>query len=320
MRMRKVLAVAGAILLGAASAAPAQAPYPNRLVRLVVTVSAGSVADGLARILAEKLGDKWHQQVIVENRLGISGIISAANATPDGYTLMVNAANTPVIAKVLNKEAAFDPLKDFVGVTKLASAPLVAVVSPSVPAKTLAEFVALARQQPGKLNFSSSGISSINYLCFELFRRATEIDVVHIPYKGAPEAITAVIRNDTQVTLTPLSQARQMAAADKVRPIAINDTKRSPQMPDVQTIAETVPGYKCDLWFAIVAPAGVPRAIIKKLNEDIAVVFSQPDVAEKLKVYGAVPSLTTPEQLDEQIKEEAQVYTRILRDSGGAAK
>lgn len=317
MRVLKTLAVGAASLLLLGAAVPARAEYPDRVVRLVVTVSAGSVADGLARIVADKLSELWHQSVIVENRLGIGGIASAAKSTPDGYTLMVNAGNAPVIAKLLNPDAPFEPLKDFVGVTKLASAALVAVVGPDLPVKNLKDFIDLAKKNPGKLNFSSSGISSINYLCSELFRRDSKIELTHLPYKGAPEAITAVLRGDAQFTFTPLNQARQLASAGKVRPIAINEAAANPDLPDAHPVIDTVPGYKCELYVSIVAPAGTPRDVINKVSKDVATILKQPDVVSRMKVYGGTPSATTPEELDHLIKAEAGIYTDIIRASAG---
>ena len=211
--------------------------YPNQTVRIVVPFSAGSITDGLARILADKLCDIWKQQVIVENRPGLPGTTSVAKAAPDGYTLMLTS-NGHTIAGVINKSLQFDPVKDFAGVSQVASVPLVVIVPPDLPAKTLKEFIALAKQKPGQLNFSSAGVASTSFLSAEIFRQNARINIVHVPFKGAPEAVTAVVRGDVQMYFAPIPAAQELSAAGKVRAIAINSAKRVPQLPDVPTVAE----------------------------------------------------------------------------------
>ena len=303
--------------------APSQAAaqsYPARTVSIVVPFSAGSITDGLARILAEKWGTLWKQPVIVENKAGLPGTTYVAKSAPDGYTLMVTS-NGHTIAAVINKDIAFDPVKDFAGVTVIASVPLVAIVPANSPAKTLAEFVALAKASPGKLNFSSAGIASTSFLSAEIFRQQAKINIVHVPYKGVPDATTAVIRGDVQMYFAPIPNARELSVAGKVRAIAINSDKRAPQLPDVPTIAEAaVPGYKYESWFGLMAPAGTPRAILSKVSQDAAMVLAMPDVRDKLTAYGSIPAPTTPEQFDAIIKSDTERYGKVLRDAGVAAK
>lgn len=307
--------VAVALAAAVPTRASAQAPYPNQLVKIVVPFSAGSVTDGLARILADKLTEAWKQQVIVENRPGIAGTTSVAKSPADGYTLMLTS-NGHTIAGVINKAIQFDPVKDFAGVTKIASVPMVAVVPPDLPVKSLADFIALAKKEPGKLNFSSAGLASTTFLSSELLKQGAKIDIMHVPYKGTPEATTAVVRGDAQLYFTPIPMARELAEAGKVRSIAINSNKRSARLPDVPTVSETVPSYDYDSWFAVLAPAGTPRPIIDKVSADIARVLAMPDVIEKLDVQGAVPSPTSPQALDQQIARETELYARVLREAG----
>ncbi|WP_170149565.1 Bug family tripartite tricarboxylate transporter substrate binding protein [Rhodoplanes roseus] len=314
MKLRTI-ALAGAALVALATPGWAQGTYPNQMVRIVVPFSAGSVTDSLARILADKLSDVWKQQVIVENRPGLPGTTSVAKGQADGYTLMLTS-NGHTIANVINKNILFDPVKDFAGVTKIASVPMVAVVPPDLPVKTMADFLALAKEKPGKLNFSSAGIASTTYLSSELLKQAAKIDIVHVPYKGTPEATTAVIRGDAQLYFTPIPLAQELTAGNKVRAIAINSNARSDQMPDVPAVKETVPSYDYDSWFAVLAPAATPKAVITKASEDIAKVLKMPDVIEKLKAQGAVASPTTPDALDAQVKREAERYTKALHDAG----
>lgn len=319
MRIQNIMVLAGAALVALGSAGWAQTPYPDRLVHIVVPFSAGSITDGLARILAEKLSGMWNQQVIVENHPGLPGTISVANSPHDGYTLMV-ASNGHTTAAILNKNIPFDPIKDFSGITKIASVPQVAVVPPDFPVNSLADFIALAKKEPGKLNFASAGLSSTTYLCAEIMRQDTKINIVHVPYKGTPEATTATIRGDVQLYLEPIPLTVSMVTAKKLKAIAVNSPSRLPQFPNLATFAETIPGYVCDSWFAVLAPAKTPRPIVNKVSADIAKVLHMPDVVEKLHIQGAVPAPTTPEQLDAQLKNESELYTKILHAAGVAAK
>lgn len=322
MRLTARTALAGATLIALWSSALAQTPaaesagsYPNQVVKIVVPFSAGSVTDGLARIIADKLSELWKQQVIVENRPGLPGTTAVAKSASDGYTLMLTS-NGHTIAGVINKNLQFDPVKDFAGVTKVASVPMVAVVPPDLPVKSLKDFIALAKEKPGKLNFSSAGLASTTFLSAELLKQGAGIDIMHVPYKGTPEATTAVVRGDVQMYFTPIPAAQELAAAGKVRPIAINSNQRSPQLPDIPTVKESVPSYDYDSWFAILAPANTPRPILDKAAKDIAVVLKMPDVVEKLRAQGAQPSPTTPEALEAQVKRETEFYTKVLHDAG----
>jgi tripartite-type tricarboxylate transporter receptor subunit TctC len=314
----KATAAAIAMLLCVGSTTWAESPYPNRLVRIVVPFGPGSVSDGLARITANKLGALWNQQVIVENHPGLPGTTSVAKAAPDGYTLMITS-NGHAITGIINKGIQFDPIKDFAGVEKLASSPQVALVPPGLPVKTLADFIALAKRQPGKLNFSSAGIASTSYLCAELLKQAAKIDIVHVPYKG-PEAGLAVMRGDAQFYLAPFHVGKELAAAGKVRAIAVNASARTPYFPGLPTVAETLPGYACDSWSALMVPAGTPRPIIDKLHDDFAAVLKMPDVIERLPAMGAIPVSSTPEQVDAQMKYEMEFYAKVLGAAGVGAK
>lgn len=311
----RAFGLAAAALLVACSGAAAQ-NYPAQRVTIVVPFSAGSITDGLARILADKLGEKWKQQVIVENKPGIPGTTSVAKAAPDGYTLMLTS-NGHTIAGAITKSLQYDPVKDFAGVSQVASVPLVAIVPPDFPAKTLKEFVELAKQKPGALNFSSAGVASTSFLSAEIFRQQAKINIVHVPFRGAPEATTAVVRGDVQMYFAPIPATVELSATNKVRAIAINSAQRARQLPDVPTIAEAaVPDYKYDSWFSVLAPAATPKPILNKVSQDIAAVLKMPDVAERLEKQGSIPVATTPEQLDAIIKNDTERNTKILKDAG----
>jgi tripartite-type tricarboxylate transporter receptor subunit TctC len=308
------LSTVAAAAFGGSLDASAQA-YPNQVVRIIVPFSAGSITDGLARILADKLGDLWKQQVIVENRPGLPGTTAVAKSAPDGYTLMLTS-NGHTIASAINKSIQYDPVKDFAGVSRVAAVPLVAIVPPDFPGKTLKDFIAAANEKPGQLNFSSAGIASTSYLSAEILKQDAKINIQHVPYKGAPEATTAVIRNDVQMYMAPIPSTQELTATGKVKALAINSAKRVPQLPDVPTVAETLPNYKYESWFGVLAPAGTPQAILTKVSEDIAKVLEMPDVREKLLAQGSIPSPTTPAEFDAINKSDTERYGKILKDAG----
>ena len=308
------LSTMAAAAFGGTLDASAQA-YPNQVVRIIVPFSAGSITDGLARILADKLGDLWKQQVIVENRPGLPGTTAVAKSAPDGYTLMLTS-NGHTIASAINKSIQYDPVKDFAGVSRVAAVPLVAIVPPDFPGKTLKDFIAAANEKPGQLNFSSAGIASTSYLSAEILKQDAKINIQHVPYKGAPEATTAVIRNDVQMYMAPIPSTQELTATGKVKALAINSAKRVPQLPDVPTVAETLPNYKYKSWFGVLAPAGTPQAILTKVSEDIAKVLEMPDVREKLLAQGSIPSPTTPAEFDAINKSDTERYGKILKDAG----
>ena len=313
--------IVAAVCFGVLASSPAAAQaYPVRTVSIVVPFGPGSITDGMARILADKLGPMWQQTVIVENKPGLPGTAFVARSAPDGHTLMLTS-NGHTIAAVINKGVGFDPVKDFAGVTVIASVPLVAIVPVDLPAKTLKEFIALAAASPGKLNFSSAGLASTSFLSAEIFRQQAKINIVHVPYKGVPDATAAVMRGDAHMYFAPIPNARDLAASGKVRAIAINSDKRAPQLPDVPTIAEAaVPDYKYESWFGLMAPAGTSRDIRTKVSRDVTAALQMEDVKDRLTKFGSFPAPTTPEQFDEIIKSDTTRYSKLLQDAGVVPK
>jgi tripartite-type tricarboxylate transporter receptor subunit TctC len=310
-----------AAFLAAGSAASAQdtAHYPSQLVRIVVPFSAGSNTDGQARIIADKLGELWKQQVIVENRPGIAGTASVAKSPADGYTLMLTSSGHPV-ANVITRSAPFDPVKDFAGVTQTTSVPAALIVPVDFPGKTVADFIALAKQKPGTLNFASAGTASTSYLAGEVFKQIAKIDIVHIPHKGAPEAMTSILRNDSQLYFASANSTTELLEAKKIGVMAVSSGKRFPPLPDVRTVKESgLPDYEYESWFGVMAPAGVPKPILAKASQDIARVLRMPDVADKMKAQGLVVATQSPDEFDALIKSEAERYGKILRDAGVGA-
>ena len=304
-----------AVVLAATIGACAQA-YPSQAVRVVVPFSPGSISDNLARIVAIKLKDMWKQDVIVENRPGPPGTTSVAKSAPDGYTLMLTS-NGHTVATVVSKGIQFDPVKDFAGVTQIASVPLVMIFPPDFSANSIKEFIVLAKQKPGQLNFSSAGIASTSFLASEIFRQAANISLTHVPYKGSPEAMTALMRGDVQMALAIIPSARDFRAGGKAKIIAINSARRVEELADVPTIAESgVPDYRYDSWFGMMAPAGTPKPILTKVSQDIEKVLQMPDVRELLVVQGSIPLSNSPDEFDAIIRNDTERNVKILRAAG----
>jgi tripartite-type tricarboxylate transporter receptor subunit TctC len=319
MRLATILGLGAVALMALSGTARAQS-YPNDSVKIIVPFGAGSVTDTLARVLGEKLGTIWKQNVIVENRPGLPGTTSVAKAPANGYTLMVTS-NGHVIAKTLNKNVQFDPVKDFVGITRLVEVPFVMIVPPSLPAKTFKEFIDLAKANPGKYNFSSAGVASTTFLAGETLTQAAGLQLVHVPFKGVPEAVTAVLRGDVAFYFSPIPDATSQAAAGKVRMLAITSPARSKDVPDVPTIAEAgVPSFKYSSWFGLLAPKGTPKEVVDKINTDVRAVLAMPDVVKRLATLGSLPSPNSPEEFDAIIKSDERVYAALLAKAGVQAK
>jgi tripartite-type tricarboxylate transporter receptor subunit TctC len=312
----KVGLLAAGLLLSASAAFAQSTPYPNQTVRIINPFTAGSVSDILGRALAEKLGTLWGQTVIVENKPGISGTISVAKAAPDGYTL-ISTSNGHTIVGALNKNLGIDPIKDFAGVTQIASVPLVLVVAPTVPAKDVKELVALAKAKPGTLNFTSAGLASSNYLAGEILKQTAKIDIAHVPFRGTPEQFTSLIRGDSQLSMAFMGNALPFIQSGQIKALGIATPKRVSQLPDVPTMAEAgMPDYKYDSWFAIMAPAGTPAPIIKKISEDIASILKTPEMQARWQTLGAIPITSTPAELDAIIRSDAERYGKTLQAAG----
>jgi tripartite-type tricarboxylate transporter receptor subunit TctC len=303
----------------AASSAMAQTDYPNQPVRMVVPFSAGSVTDLLARSIGDKLSERWGQQVIVENRPGLPGTAGVAKAAPDGLTLMLTS-NGHTVAAVLNKNLPFDPVKDFSGVTQVASVPLVLIAPPDLPAKSLKELIALAKDKPGTLNFASSGLASTAYVSGELFKQTAKLNIVHVPYKGAPESLTGIIRSDSHMFFAGINIALDLIQSGKVQPLAVATSKRIATLPSVPTFAEAgMPEFEYDAWFGIMAPANTPAAILDKVSRDVAAVLRLPDVQKRLESQGVVTVVSTPQEFERLIRSDTERFGRMLREAGVAA-
>jgi tripartite-type tricarboxylate transporter receptor subunit TctC len=321
MKIAKKVGLAAAFVLAAVTSGFAQAGYPNQTVRMVVPFGAGSATDMLARAISDELSKKWGQQVVVENKPGLAGTTSVAKSPADGYTLMLTS-NGHTVAGLINKNIQFDPVKDFAGITTVASIPLLVIGSKELPAKDLKEFISLAKAKPGTYTFASPGLGSTGFLANALFNHAAGINVVHVPYKSSPDCITAIIRNDAQIYFAPASVASGLIQSDKVRAYAVATPKRIPSMPNIPTLQEAgVPSYLYDSWFAIMAPAGTPAAIIEKVNKDIVDILKTPEMQERLAKQGGVTvTSSTPKQLDEMIKTDTERFADLFKKAGIGAK
>ena len=306
------------VLIALACGVSAQA-YPNKPIRVIVPFSPGSITDILSRMLGEKLTESWRQPVVVENRSGAGSVVGsaiAAKATPDGYTLLM-VSNGHAINGSLYKNLSFDPIKDFSGVAEVALVTQVLIVTPSVPATTLRELLALAKAKPGSLNYASAGVGSTAHIAAEMFRREAGVNIVHVPYKGLPEALTDTMTGRVQMYFVGVLAVQQHIQAGRVRALAVTTARRSPGLPDVPTIAEAgLPGFAYDAWFGLLAPARTPRAIVSKLNQEVLRILNLPDIKDRLTRQGAEPVLITPEQFDAVIRTDAARLGKLVQEAG----
>jgi tripartite-type tricarboxylate transporter receptor subunit TctC len=319
MQLEKIVGLAVAALVAWTAGANAQS-YPNQSVKVIVPFGAGSITDTLARALADKLGPVWKQNVIVENRPGLPGTTSVAKSPADGYTLMVTS-NGHVIAKTLNKNVQFDPVDDFVGITRLVEVPFIMIAPPSLPANTLKEFIDLAKKEPGKYTFSSAGVASTTFLAGETLRQSADLKLAHLPTKGVPDAITAVLRGDVAFYFAPIPNAIEQSKAGNVRMLAVSSPKRYKDLPDVPTVAEAgAPTFQYSSWFGLMAPKGTPKEIVDKVNADVHGVLKMPDVVTRLTTLGSEPSPNSPSEFAAIIKSDEKVYAALLKAAGVEAK
>ena len=294
------------------------AGFPGKPIRIVVGFTPGGVPDITARFIAQKLTENWKQQVVVDNRPGAGGTMAAnivANANPDGYTLL-SVSNAHAMAPAVYAKLPYDTLKDLAGVTMTAKGPALLLVSPALGVKSAKELIALAKSRPGQFNFSSAGVGSGTHFAAELFKNMAGIDVVHVPFKGIPEAITETMSGRVQFFLSPLASAINLVKEGKVPAIGVTSTQRIPQLPDLPTVAESgLPGYRFEFWYGLLAPAKTPRTIVARLNREITGILNQPEVRNRWVSLGAEPAPTTPGQFDKLIAEEIATLTKLARAS-----
>jgi tripartite-type tricarboxylate transporter receptor subunit TctC len=290
-------------------------PYPTKPLRFVT----GGGPDAMARILGPKLTEAWGQQVVVDTRTGAGGIIGAemvARAAPDGYTLLLGSGSSMVIAPQLQKAPSYDPLRDFAPVSIVVMAPFVLVAHPSVPAKSVPEFVAAAKARPGFYNFGSAGTGSTAHLGAEQLKMLAGIDIRHVPYKGALPAAADLAGGQIQVLFNSMATALPHVNAGRITLLATGATARSPLIPNTPTIAETYPGFEVVTWYGIVAPAKTPRALVLKLHGEIARSVASPDLIARFSGLGLDPNPCTPEYMAAYLKSEIEKWGKVIKVAG----
>ena len=320
--MKRRLLVVALLLLHAATAygqSDAAKNYPDRPVRLIVPWPAGGGTDIFARAISDKLRQSLGQPFLVENRPGASGNIGASTvvrAAPDGYTIMIGTitlATNPALYKSLD----FDATKDLATITLVAGVPHMLVVNPSVPAKNVKELIALVKREPGKKSYASAGVGSPFQIAAELFKETAGVDILHVPYKGGAPAVADVIGNHVDMTFANLVAVLPQAKSGQVRALAVTSAKRSSAAPDIPTIAEAgLPGYEFTSWFGVLAPAGTPPGIIKKLNTEIVSALRSPEISARLSAEGADLIAGTPEEFDSFLKAETLKWAKVIRAAG----
>ena len=317
----KLAVIIPAIALAAFSTAAVSqnaANYPERPIRMIVPFAPGGGLDITTRLIGKKLTEKWGQNIVADSRPGAATIIGteiASKATPDGYTILM-ITTTFAINPGLRAKLPYDPFKDFTPVTQLNSQPNVIVVAPSFAGKSVKDLIALAQAKPGELTFASPGTGSAPHLSAEMFQRAAGIRMVHVPYKGIPPAVTDVLGGRVTMLFTTTLSAAPHINSGKMRAVAITSAKRQASMPDVPTVGESLPGYRAEAFQGMVAPAGVPQAIVNKLAAEVARIVKSAEIVQHFQANGAEAVGSTPKEFSVFLKAEMQKWSKVIKDAG----
>lgn len=316
--MKRAFTIAAALVLAAAAPFAHSQPFPSKPVRVVVPFTAGSETDYLARVVGQRLGEAWGQQVVVENRPGAGGVLATgvvAQAPGDGYTLLMGSM-AHAVAPAMHSKLPFNTLRDFSGVSQVAGVPNVLVVSPS-GAKSVKDLIALARQKPGQLTFGSAGNGSGMHINAEQFRLTADIKVLHVAYKGGPESLTDLLGGRIDFVFSPIGLAVPLVKDRKLIALGVSTSTRSPALPDVPTVAEAgVPGFEFDTWYGLFAPSSTPKPIIKQISAEVAKALALPEVKAQMATRGAVPRPSTPEEFDTFVRSEVEKMAGIVKAAG----
>lgn len=297
--------------------------YPAKPVRLIVPFPAGGGSDVIGRILAQKLGERFSQQVVVDNRAGAGGSIgteAVVKSPPDGYTVVLASTSEIAINPSLYSKLTYDTLKDLTAVAMVAATPMVVIIHPSFPVRSMKDLIALAKAKPGAINVASAGTGTITHLSGELFRSTANVAWTHVPYKGAPPALTDLASGQVQVMFSSLPAAMAFIRSNRVKPIAVSGRARADTLPEIPTVIESgVPGYEVEYWYGIFAPSATPRDVVTKLGEEIAASIRQPDTIANLANQGAAPGTLTQAQFADFVRSEAGKWGNVVRLSGAKA-
>lgn len=315
--------LAAAALAALVTLAAYAQPYPSKPVKIVVPFAAGGTTDVVARLLAQKLAEGWGQSVVVENKAGAGGNIGAdfvAKSPPDGYTLLMTSGSIVTANPHMYKSMTYDPAKDLVPVTNVATGPQVIAVHPSVPARDLKEFIAYVKANPRKVNFGSAGVGTQTHLAAENFAHAANIDLTHVPYKGESAAMTDLIGGQIHLATPNLAIAIPQQQQGKIRVLAVTSRERNAQLPDVPSASDALPGFENSGWFGLMAPAGTPREVVDKVYRDTARILQTEEFKAKLQQQGMVPVGNAPGEFGTAIREESSRWAKVIRDRGLAQK
>ena len=319
MKSARVIA-ASALLLPGIALAQSSASYPDKPIRLVVPFAVGGGLDVVGRMVGQKLTDSWGKQVLVDNRLGAGGNIGAefvAKAPPDGYTLLMSSVTTQAINMSLLAKPPYDFERDYAPASMVASAPLALMIHPALPAKTVKEFIAIAKLRPGELNYFSSGVGTGTHLAAVIFDQLAGIRTAHVPYKGAGQAITDLLSGQMQFAFTTIQIALPHRGSGRLRMLGIGSSQRFTRLPELPTIAESgVNGYEAEQWFGVVAPRGTPPQIVNKLSAELRAIVASADMQERLLSQGMVPASSTPEAFAATIRQNVAKFAKVIKTLG----
>jgi tripartite-type tricarboxylate transporter receptor subunit TctC len=294
--------------------------YPGKPIRLILPTAAGGSLDTVGRIIAQKFTEHWGQPVVVDNRPGAGGILgteTAAKAAPDGYTLLIASSGNLATTQALYKKIPYDPVRDFAPVVLMTETPYIVVVHPSLPVKTVADLIRLAKARPGQLNYASSGSGSTPHLAGELFKSMAGVNIVHVPYKGSPAALTSLLSGETVIGITGMPSSWAQVKAGRIRALGVASARRSTTAPDLPTVTESgLRGYAVNSWSGLLAPAGTPKPVIASLNAEVMKILAQPEVKQQLLAQGFEVLGGTPEEFGSFIKAEIVKWTKVIRDAG----
>ncbi len=320
LRMMVVALLAGFTAALALALPAAAQTWPDKPIRLILSVPAGATPDVTARLIMPGMSQLLGQPLVADNRGGAGGLIGAeivAKSAPDGYTLFISSPGALTILPHLRKSVPYDTLRDFAPISLISVGPFVLITHPSVPVKSVKELIALAKSQPGKLNYASAGNGVANHLAMEMFKQMAGVDITHVPYKGAPQAVTDVLAGHMNMMFNSIAPIVANIKAGRVRVLGIASSKRSAQLPDVPTISEAgVPGFEAVNWFGMFAPAKTPKPIITRVNEAVVKVLRSPDIQAQFIALGADPVGDSPEEFAAFVRRDMERYAKVVKLSG----
>lgn len=318
--MKLITSLVAAIALAPVAPLAAAQAYPDKPIRVLLPVPGGGTPDVLARAVTPGMAELLGQPLVIDNRGGAGGRIAAelaARAAPDGYTLFLTSPGALTIVPHLSKDVPYDTKKDFAPIGLVSTGPFLLLTHPSVPAKTVKELIALARAEPGKLNYSSAGNGSANHLAMEQFKSAAGVNFTHVPYKGAPQAVTDLLAGRVSVTMNSIAPVLAHIKAGRLQPLGVAGAKRSPLLPNVPTLIEAgLPGFEAGSWLGLLAPARTPKPIIARLNEVMVKVVSGPETRSRIEALGAEPAGSSPAEFAAMIRREYELHAKVVKLAG----